>query len=401
MMLLVAALGLIGNYVFYLLGVQHTSPGNAQLLIQLAPLLMALGGIFVFRESYKPAQWAGLGVIVLGLALFFREQLVHAASGHAYAAGSALVVVAAIVWALYALLQKQLLTRLDSPSIQAFIYVLAAIVLLPLAQPRELLALDARHAWLLAFCSINTLVAYGAFAEALAHWQASRVSAILAVTPLLTLATIAGLHALGAIGVAAEHVGTIGYAGALLVVAGSAMCSLLGNARAVPVAAGATAGGDQHERVRPCPVSRMCSRRPRASRRTRMSRRCCARARWTSSPARSCTSSARTCSAPAPSSSAAPATRCGRCPTPRPRAAWSRIPPATTARRWLWPRARAASPRTWWCRAARFRPSSPRSPPTARRCTNARRPWPRAKQWRRRCRPTPVHAWCILSPTRR
>src|SRR4249919_1380642 len=129
----VAALCLIGNYVFYLLGVQHTTPGNAQLLIQLAPLLMALGGIFVFREHYKPAQWAGLGVIVLGLALFFREQLVHAASGHDYAVGSALVLVAAIVWALYALLQKQLLTRLDSPSIQAFIYVLAAIVLLPLA----------------------------------------------------------------------------------------------------------------------------------------------------------------------------------------------------------------------------------------------------------------------------
>ena len=235
-MLLVAALGLIGNYVFYLLGVQHTTPGNAQLLIQLAPLLMALGGIFVFRESYKPAQWAGLGVIVIGLALFFREQLAHAASGHAYAVGSALVLVAAIVWALYALLQKQLLTRLDSPSIQAFIYVLAAIVLLPLAHPRALLALDSRHAWLLAFCAINTLIAYGAFAEALAHWQASRVSAILAVTPLLTLATIACLHGLGASGIAAEHVGAVGYAGALLVVAGSAMCSLLGNApaRAAP-----------------------------------------------------------------------------------------------------------------------------------------------------------------------
>jgi drug/metabolite transporter (DMT)-like permease len=234
-MLLVAALALIGNYVFYLLGVQHTTPGNAQLLIQLAPLLMALGGIFVFRESYRPAQWAGLGVIVLGLGAFFREQLAHAASGHAYAFGSALVVVAAIVWALYALLQKQLLTRLDSASIQLFIYALAAVLLLPLAQPRELLALDAKHAWLLAFCSINTLVAYGAFAEALAHWQASRVSAILAVTPLLSLGTIALLHSLWPASVAAESVGVVGYAGAVLVVVGSAMCSLLGNSKPVVV----------------------------------------------------------------------------------------------------------------------------------------------------------------------
>ena len=231
-MLLVAALGLIGNYIFYLLGVQHTTPGNAQLLIQLAPLLMALGGIFVFQERYRPAQWAGLAVIVSGLALFFREQLAHAISGRDYAFGSALVVVAAIVWALYALLQKQLLTRLGSPAIQAFIYTLAAFVLLPLAHPRELLALDARHAWLLAFCSINTLVAYGAFAEALAHWQASRVSAILAVTPLLSLATIAALHAFAPASIAAESVGGLGYAGTVLVVVGSAMCSLLGdNAR--------------------------------------------------------------------------------------------------------------------------------------------------------------------------
>src|SRR5205809_641696 len=96
------------------------------LQITLASLLMALGGIFVFKENYKPLQWAGLGVIVLGLLLFFREQLAHAVSGRDYAMRSSLVLVAAVVWALYALLQKQLLVRLDSPSIQLFIYALAA-----------------------------------------------------------------------------------------------------------------------------------------------------------------------------------------------------------------------------------------------------------------------------------
>jgi drug/metabolite transporter (DMT)-like permease len=120
-----------------------------------------------------------------------------------------------------------------------FIYALAALVLLPLAHPRTVLALDARHAWLLAFCSVNTLVAYGAFAEALAHWQASRVSAILAITPLLSLGTIAVLHALSPATVAAETVGAIGYTGAVLVVVGSAMCSLLGNVRPAPAPASA------------------------------------------------------------------------------------------------------------------------------------------------------------------
>ena len=40
-------------------------------------------------------------------------------------------------------------------------------------------------------CCLNTLVAYGAFAEALAHWEASRVSATLSITPLVTFVAVA------------------------------------------------------------------------------------------------------------------------------------------------------------------------------------------------------------------
>ena len=228
-LLSVAALCLIGNYLFYLLGVQWTSPANAQLLIQLAPLLMALGGIFVFRERFNGWQWAGLVVLSGGLALFFSEQLAVGAAGYAF--GSGLVIVAAVVWAGYALLQKQLLLRLSSPAILLFIYVCASVLLLPLAQPASLLRLDGLHWALLMFCAINTLVAYGAFAEALAHWEASRVSAILATTPLLCLGAVAAVHALWPAVIAPERVGVIGYVGAALVVLGSALTSLMGRKR--------------------------------------------------------------------------------------------------------------------------------------------------------------------------
>ena len=229
LMLALAAVLLIGNYIFYLLGVQHTTPGNAQLIIQLAPLLMALGGIFVFRESYRPGQWLGLLTIAAGLALFFRDQSLQSLAGHGqYAIGSGLVVLASVVWAAYALLQKQLLTRLSSPAILLFIYAVASVLLLPLARPAHLFALDSRHWWLLGYCALNTLVAYGAFAEALAHWQASRVSTILAATPLMSLAVIALVHALAPAAIAPERVTALGYVGAVLVVVGSAMSSLLG-----------------------------------------------------------------------------------------------------------------------------------------------------------------------------
>jgi drug/metabolite transporter (DMT)-like permease len=225
-----AAAGLIANYVLYLLGVQLTSPANAQLLIQLAPLLMALGGVVVFGEAFNRWQWVGLVLIVGGLTLFFVEQLgVPAAGGGDYLAGSLLVIAAAVVWAVYALAQKQLLMKLSSPAILLAIYVAASVVLLPMSAPAALLRLDGLHWALLLFCALNTLVAYGAFAEALAHWQASRVSAVLAVTPLLCLGFAAGVHQLWPTVIAAERVGLVGLLGALIVVLGSAATSLLGD----------------------------------------------------------------------------------------------------------------------------------------------------------------------------
>src|SRR5688572_28502689 len=101
-LLLVAGVMLIGNYVGYLLGLQYTTPANAQLLIQAAPLLMALGGILVFRERYNGWQWLGLAAIVVGLLLFFRDQL-GAQAGSNYPLGATLIMFAALVWAIYAM----------------------------------------------------------------------------------------------------------------------------------------------------------------------------------------------------------------------------------------------------------------------------------------------------------
>lgn len=242
-LLLVAASMLIGNYVFYLAGLDLTTPATAQLLIQLAPLLMAVGGILVFRERFRPGQWAGLGLLCLGLWLFFRDQL-EVQAGATFVRGCAIILLAALVWAIYALAQKQLLNRLSSPAILCFVYALASLVLLPLSTPARLATLDFAHWLALLYCAFNTLLAYGAFAEALAHWEASRVSVVLALTPLLTVVTVEIVHALAPAIVRPEQIGWIGFVGAGLVVAGSALTSLLGNRRAPVTIAGAEAVDD-------------------------------------------------------------------------------------------------------------------------------------------------------------
>ncbi len=238
LLMALAAAGLIGNYLLYLLGVQFTTPGNAQLLIQAAPLLMTLGGIVVFGERYSTWQWVGMAAIVGGLCLFFTDQ---AGGDHrgGYAVGSILVLLGALSWAIYALAQKQLLNRLGSASILLFIYFVASVVLLPFAHPMTLLHLDALPLAMVLYAAINTVGAYGAFAEALAHWEASRVSAILALTPLLAVATVEIVHRMAPSLLAGESIRLLGWTGAAMVVAGSALASLMGR-RAVelPLAPG-------------------------------------------------------------------------------------------------------------------------------------------------------------------
>jgi len=226
-LLALASVMLTGNFVGYLVGLQYTTPANAQLLIQAAPLLMSIGGIVVFRERFNALQWLGVAAVAIGLVVFALDQSRHAQVAHAdYVLGTAIVLSAAVVWAIYALAQKQLLQYLGSGAVMLVIYVGAGLLLTPFASPRQLLALDATHAWALAYCMINTVAAYGAFAEALAHWEASRVGVVLALTPLLTVISVALAHRIAPQYVAAETITALGYLGAAIVMIGSAVASL-------------------------------------------------------------------------------------------------------------------------------------------------------------------------------
>ncbi len=193
-LLLVSIVGLGGNYLLYLWGLRLTSPAAAQVVIQLAPAFLLLGGVWVFGERFLARQWAGFAVLLAGLLLFFHDRIgTLLGSFGAETLGVVVIVISALFWAGYALAQKQLLASYSSNSIMWMIYTCAAVLLLPFSAPPAVSQLDGFGWFLLAFCSLNTLIAYGCFAEALNHWQASRISAVLAITPLVTLAGTIGL----------------------------------------------------------------------------------------------------------------------------------------------------------------------------------------------------------------
>ncbi|MBX8533432.1 DMT family transporter [Pseudomonas cichorii] len=222
-----AVFGLVGNYVLYLMGLRLISPGTTQLIIQIGPILLLLGSIFIFKEKFTLGQGIGLVVLMTGFGLFFNARLAELFTSLSdYTAGVLIAFLASVSWAFYGMSQKQLLTVWNSLQVMMVIYLFCALLITPWAHPMEALQLSPLQGWLLLACCLNTLVAYGAFAEALAHWEASRVSATLALTPLVTLAAVAVAAWLWPDYVQAEEINALGYSGAVLVVLGSALTAL-------------------------------------------------------------------------------------------------------------------------------------------------------------------------------
>jgi drug/metabolite transporter (DMT)-like permease len=145
--------------------------------------------------------------------------------------GALLIVLAAVAWAIYALAQKRLLRSFSSAATMMSIYLFATVTLGPLASPRSLGTLGAATWLVVGYCALNTLIAYGAFAEALNHWEASRVSTVLALTPLGTLAC-GMLLALMLPGFPPpDDIDRVSIVGASMVVAGSMTTSMAGRSR--------------------------------------------------------------------------------------------------------------------------------------------------------------------------
>ncbi|WP_423186412.1 DMT family transporter [Alishewanella sp. d11] len=225
-LMVVAIVGLLLNYIFYLSGLHLLTAETAQTLIQLAPFLMMLGGIIIFKERFLFWQRVGATLLVMGLLLFFNERLFTLLSqAGSETLGVLLVVVAAITWAAYALAQKQLLMHYNSKQIMYLIYFAGTFAFMPVSDFAPVADLTLLQWSLLLFCCLNTVVAYGAFAEALHHWEASKVSAVLAITPLLTILS-ANVVAWIWPQFSPQQLNLWSWMGALLVVAGSALTAL-------------------------------------------------------------------------------------------------------------------------------------------------------------------------------
>ena len=103
----------------------------------------------------------------------------------------------------------------------------SVIVLLPFISPNLLLQLTGFQLFLLSFCCINTLVAYGCFTEALNCWEASKVSAVLALAPLFTIVGLKVIVFSNPEYAYSDRLSVLSIIGAMLLVLGSMLTALM------------------------------------------------------------------------------------------------------------------------------------------------------------------------------
>lgn len=217
--LVAAGTFLIVNYTSFAWSLNFLLPGSAQLSFQIAPLFLALGGLFFLKESINWQQWLCFVGIGLGMLVFFHPIFGQGGQVSIWV-GFAIVQMSAAAWSMYALLQKSLFKRLAPSNILLAIYAYALVVMLPFSSPSELLKMSSDEVWIAGFCCLNTLIAYGAFAQAMRYWQTVQVSASVALTPVMAFILTESCVALGwwTSSISSSHADLLSLFGMLIVI---------------------------------------------------------------------------------------------------------------------------------------------------------------------------------------
>lgn len=174
LLLVIATGGLFGNFILFSSSLQYLSPTASQVIGQLSPVGMMIASVLFLKERMRRTQVIGAALLVCGLLMFFNSSLIEIFTRLTdYTWGVIFGVGAAAVWVSYGVAQKVLLRRLASQQILFLLYTLCTIALFPLAELGVISRLSDWQLACLIFCGLNTLVGYGALAEAMARWQAA------------------------------------------------------------------------------------------------------------------------------------------------------------------------------------------------------------------------------------
>ena len=175
---LLAGAALAANYLGVTRAVHFSGPSNVAILIQFAPVILVLVGVFIFREKLTKRQYLGLLTAMAGFVVFFVDQRANVAQLALYSSANSYVMFAGV---------------------------------------------DSTYWLFLVFLGFNTLFAYGALAEAVKIIPISLISILITLNPLITLLAMLVFpdYSLGRL--PQDPTGFLGYIGAVIAVLGVAL----------------------------------------------------------------------------------------------------------------------------------------------------------------------------------
>ena len=186
-LVLIGVIGLSGNFFLFNVALRYIPPMASQVFSPISSFMMMLCGVFIFKESIKSHQKIGFVMVLTGLGLFFHNRFADFAAMNNYAFGIFCGFVASLVWIGYGLAQKIMLQKFNSLQILLVIYIGCSIVFTPFADISQSEKLSPFALICLIYCCLNTIIAYGSYAEALNRWDVSKVSLLMPLIPIFTL----------------------------------------------------------------------------------------------------------------------------------------------------------------------------------------------------------------------
>jgi drug/metabolite transporter (DMT)-like permease len=221
-LLIIATVFLAVNYYGFIEGVNLTTPSIAQVFIQLGPVLLAVSGFVFFHEKVNRRQIVGLLLVVVGLIVFYKEQLQVVVSDRTtWKIGILWVLTGAVGWAGYSILLKILVLKHPPMQLNLVIFGLPVLLYLPFINLNHFAGIGFTGWMILLFLGLNTLIAYGLLSLAIQYIEANKVSVILVLNPLLTFALMAIISYSGATWIKPEHYTLVTIIGTLIVLAGA------------------------------------------------------------------------------------------------------------------------------------------------------------------------------------
>lgn len=185
-----AAIGTLWYAVYNLAlneGEQRVDAGTAALLIQFAPIVLAVLAVLVLGERFTRALAVGLAVALAGVALI---SLSSSESADRDALGVLLCLVSAVSYAISLVVQKPLMSRLPAGQVTWLACTIGLALCLPftgkLVEETAAAPLDS-VLWLVYLGLFPTAVAFTTYAYALAHMDASRLGVSTYLVPVITI----------------------------------------------------------------------------------------------------------------------------------------------------------------------------------------------------------------------